>query len=179
MSIEALIEVVPPPAVPSEAFSGPWEPIEAALGKSLPQDYKDFVRLYGLGSFMEFLWVHVPDSLSPYVRFDAQIRAVRALFQDYEGFDQPLWPTRGGLLVFGVTDFGDYLFWLTRGPPDEWPVVVWGRGLQKFEAFECGLAAFLAGVAKNEIVPEDFPEGECDDLFRPSSDFPEREDDAF
>jgi len=178
MSIEALMEVIPPPAAPLEAFSGPWEPIETALGKTLPQDYKDFVRLYGLGSFMQFLWVHVPETQSPYVRFDAQIRAVRTIYRDNDCFNQPLWPTRGGLLVFGATDFGDQLFWLTRGPPDEWPVVVWGRGLQEFEAFECGLTDFLAGVAKKEIFPEDFPEGRCDWMFRPSADFPDREGDT-
>jgi len=61
---------------------------------------------------------------------------------------------------------------------DEWPVVVWGRGLQEFEAFECGLTDFLAGVAKKEIFPEDFPEGRCDWMFRPSADFPNREGDT-
>jgi hypothetical protein len=179
MTIEALMEVVPPPAVPSEAFDGPWEQIEAALGKALPQDYKDYVRLYGLGSFMELIWVNVPDCRSPHVRFDAEIRAVRQMFRGYEDFDQLLWPVRGGLLVFGSTDFGDYLFWLTRGPPDEWPVVMWARGMQRLEAFECGLTDFLAGVAKNEIVPKDFPEGECEYMFKPASDFPKREDETF
>jgi hypothetical protein len=102
MSIDALIEVIPPPAEPSEAFSGPWEPIEAELGRALPQDYKDFVRLYGLGSFMEFLWVNVPRSESPYVRLEAEVRTVRDIFRDHEDFRQPLWPTPGGLLVFGA-----------------------------------------------------------------------------
>ena len=38
MTIEALIKVVPPPAVPDEAYLGPWDAIEADLGTGLPQD---------------------------------------------------------------------------------------------------------------------------------------------
>lgn len=178
MTIEALIEVVPPPAEPSGAFAGPWEALEAELGRALPQDYKDFVRLYGLGTFAEFIWVYVPRCSNPYARLEAEVRAVHEMFLGEEGFP-PLWPARGGLLVFGRTHFGDYLFWLTRGPPDEWPVVVWGRGLQKFESFECGFSDFLAGVAKNEIEPEDFPESPYDATFETNSETSSGESDTF
>jgi hypothetical protein len=57
--------------------------------------------------------------------------------------------------------------------------VVWGRGLQQFESFECNLTDFLAGVAKGEILPEEFPDDPCEDMFRPASDFPEREGHTF
>lgn len=178
MSIEALMAVVPPPAEPSEAFDGPWEPVEAELGRALPQDYKDFVRTYGLGGFSDFLWINVPRAESPYVRLEAEVRAAYGIFHDDEEFDQPLWPTRGGLMTFGKTDFGDYVFWLTRGPPDEWPVVVWGRGTWKLELFECGLTDFLAGVLKNEIIPGGFPEAPYDPIFKRLADFPEPDEDA-
>jgi len=176
MTIETLIKVVPPPAAPDEAFSGPWEPIEAQLGTALPQDYKDFIRHYGHGEFMEFLGIHVPKCRSPYMRLEAEVHAVRNALLDDEELAYRLWPDPGGLIVFGKTDFGDYLFWLPHGPPEDWRVVVWGRGLQKFEAFDCDLTDFLAGLATGEIEPEDFPENmlPCDYLFRPSSDWPDR-----
>ena len=41
------------------ADAGPWEPVEAELGTALPQDYKDFVRVYGSGYFMQFLGIYV------------------------------------------------------------------------------------------------------------------------
>ncbi|HEY3695176.1 SMI1/KNR4 family protein [Phenylobacterium sp.] len=150
------------------------EPIEAELGTALPQDYKDFVRIYDEGEFMEFLGIHVPACRSPHVRFEAEVHAVQKALLDDEGLAYPLWPNPGGLIVFGKTDFGDYLFWLPHGPPENWRVVVWGRGLQKFETFDRDLTEFLAGLATGEILPEDFPEGmlPCDHLFRPSSEFP-------
>jgi hypothetical protein len=181
MTIETLIKIIPPPAAPSEAFSGPWEPMEAELGVVLPQDYKDFVRIYGLGEFMEFLGVHVPKCRSPYVRFESEIHAVRGALIDDEDLDYPLWPSPGGLIVFGKTDFGDYLFWLPLGSPEDWSVVIWGRGMQEFEAFDCGLSDFLAGVAAGEIEPDNFPSEmlPCDYMFRANSEFPEREDAGF
>lgn len=167
MTIHNLIKVVPPPAAPDEAYSGPWETIEADLGTALPQDYKDFVRIYGCGDFMEFLGIHVPVSWSPYVRLQSEVRVICDTLRHLEDCPYPLWPEPGGLLPFGKTDFGDYLFWLPRGPPDAWGVVVWDRGMGEYEAFDCGLTDFLAGVATGDIDPMGFPEDmlPCDRLF--------------
>jgi hypothetical protein len=169
MTIENLVRVVAPPSDPFEAFRGPWEPIEAALGTVLPRDYKDFVRLYGEGSFVEIIGVLLPRCWSPYVRLVPQVQAICDTFKDDEDLPYPMWPEPGGLLPFGTTDFGDFLFWATRGPPDDWRVVVWGRGLGQFEAYDCDLTGFLAAVALGKIVPENFPDdlAECEELFRP------------
>lgn len=173
MTIERLIEVVPPPAAPFEAFSGPWEPIEAELGTVLPQDYKDFVRLYGSGYFMQFLGICVPRSRNPNVRLESQAQVVCDTFVDFdrEELPYPLWPNPGGLLPFGGTDNGDELFWLPRGAPADWGVVVWDRAFWGFEAYDCGLTDFLAGLATGEIRPKEFPEDllPSDCLFQPSS----------
>jgi hypothetical protein len=180
MTIENLIKLVPPPAVPDEPFSGPWEPVEAEIGTSLPEDYKDFVRLYGCGNLMDFIGINVPRCKSPYVRLESEIHAVRgALVSMDEELPYDLWPSSGGLIVFGRTDFGDYLFWLPQGAPADWKVVVWGRGLWNFELFDCGFTDFLAGVATGEILPEDFPEGPYERLFKPYSDWPTRDDAGF
>jgi hypothetical protein len=176
MTIEALIKAVPPPAAPSEAFRGPWEPIEAELGTALPQDYKDFVRLYGSGYFMEFLGIDVPRSRNPNVRLEYKVHVVCDTFLIDEDTPYSLWPKPGGLLPFGATDNGDYLFWLTRGAPKDWAVVVWDRGLWQFERFDCDLTNFLAGLATGEILPKEFPCDltSCDHLFQPDSVEPPR-----
>ena len=177
MTIETLIKVVPPPAAPDEAFNGPWEPIETELGTALPQDYKDFVRLYGSGYFMEFMGIDIPSSRNPNVRLESKAPAVRSAFLEDEELAYPLWPDPGGLLAFGGTDNGDYLFWLARGAPDDWRIVVWDRGLQEFEAFDCSLTDFLAGLATGKILPKAFPEDlqYCDHLFQPNSAWPDPE----
>ncbi len=172
MTIEALIEAVPPPAEPFEAFSGPWEPVEAELGTALPQDYKDFVRLYGSGYFMQFLGIDVPRSRNPNLRLELRVRTIGDYFVHDGEPPYPLWPSAGGLLPFGGTDNGDDLFWLARGAPADWRVVVYDRGFGEFEVFEFGLTDFLAGLATGEILPEEFPEDllPCDCLFQANSD---------
>lgn len=89
-----------------------------------------------------------------------------------------MWPQIGGLINFGVTENGDYLFWLPEGRPDEWKVVFWDRGASEDECFlefDCGMAEFLAGLADGSIIPkgherEDFePMGP---IFQPYSDRP-------
>lgn len=158
MSLEALMALVPPPTEPFEAFEGPWEPVEAALGTALPQDYKDFVRVYGSGYFMQILGVHVPGSANLNTQLEHQVRVWAETFREFGDAPYPVWPEPGGLMAFGGTDNGDVLSWLQRGMPDEWVVVVWDRGLQEFEILECSLTDFLAGMASGERLPEAFPD---------------------
>jgi hypothetical protein len=105
-----------------------------------------------------------------------EVRATAQIFASFEDdLPYPFWPSPGGLLAFGKTDFGDYLFWLTHGPPNDWRVVVWGRGLQQFEAFDCNLTDFLAGVAAGGILPDDFPKPPYDAVFKPGPATPDRQ----
>ena len=167
MTIERLVEAVPPPALPFEPFGGPWEPIEAEIGTALPQDYKDFVRLYGSGNFMQFLGIHVPRAHNRHVEFEHRIRTICEIFREFEDSPYPYWPEPKGLLPFGGSDDGDEFFWLMRGAPEDWRVVVWDRGFQTFEVLDCDLTGFLAGLATGEILPGDFPEDllPCDVMF--------------
>jgi len=171
MTIGNLIKVVPPPAMPFEAFDGPWEPIEAELGTTLPPDYRDFVRLYGSGSFMECLGVAVPRSQNPYLRLQSYVRAACDALRGDEDCPYPLWPSPGGLLPFGRTDDGDELLWLQRGAPADWVVVFWNRGLLTYETFDCDLTDFLAGLVTGEILPGEFHDEPLprDRLFKPYS----------
>lgn len=168
MTIENLVGIIPPPAAPLGTFSGPWEPIEAELGVRLPDDYKNFVRLYGHGDLMTFVGIHVPVSWSPYARLVQAARFISKIFKDEEDLPFPMWPSSGGLLPFGTTDFGDTLFWLTLGAPEDWCVVVMGRDPP--ETFDCDMTDFLARVAKGEISPGNFPDdlGPDDISFEPS-----------
>ena len=176
MTIENLLRAVPPPPAPFEAFSGPWESVEAELGTALPPDYKDFVRLYGNGHFMQFLGVSVPRSLNPNTRLELSVPRTCEMFRafdDRDEFPYPFWPAPGGLVPFGGTDDGDELFWLSRGAPSKWVVVVWDRGLGRFETLDCDLTDFLAGLATGKILPKAFPEDlrTCEHLFQSGAKF--------
>ena len=172
MSIEALIKAVPSPAAPFEAFGGPWGSIETAVGTTLPPDFKAFARLYGSGYFMEFMGIPVPRSSDrgvAYARWVGEIcRGFRGLSSPY-----PMWPDVGGLFPAGSTDNGDYIFWLPVGDAESWKVVVWDRGGvvdEEFEAFDCDLTDFIAGLVTGDIAPEAFPDDLrfSDHLFQPS-----------
>lgn len=171
MSIENLSRAVPPPERPGDPFSGLWRDVEAKLGTALPADYKAFVQRYGLGFFMEYLWIWTPGAYSPHVRLEREAPSVLRLFADDEHFPFPLWPAPGGLLPFGVTIDGDYLAWVTKGAPDEWRVTVLDRGMgyEAAHASDCDLTDFLAGLATGEIDPPSFQTGmlECEHLFVP------------
>ncbi|HEY0650208.1 SMI1/KNR4 family protein [Phenylobacterium sp.] len=160
MTIENLARVAPPPAAPFEAFVGPWQPIETAVGTPLPQDLKDFARLYGSGGFMDFMWIAVPwpsDRGVTYARWVGEAcRTFQALSLPY-----PVWPDAGGLFPAGSTENGDQIFWLPRRDTEAWRVVVWDRGGcegEDVETFDCDLTDFLAGLATGAIIPKAFPD---------------------
>lgn len=171
MTIEKLVRAIPPPLVPFGTFKGPWRPVEEELGTFLPQDYKDYVRIYGRGYLFQFLGISVPRSLNPNIRLERNARLVSAGFVGIEDLPYPIWPKPGGLLSFGGTDNGDELYWLTEGPPESWRVVVWDGDLDSSEVFDCDMTDFLAGLATGEILPMQFPDDllPCEKLFQPSS----------
>ena len=104
-----MLDVVAPPAKPFEPLTGPWEALEAELGTTLPQDFKDFVRLYGSGYFMDFLGVSIPRTRNPNTRFETEVALICQTFAEWDDDElpHPVWPATGGLIPFGVTDNGD------------------------------------------------------------------------
>ena len=157
MTIGNLIKAAPPATVPVNSFGGPWEPIEAWIGSELPPDYKELVRRYGDGAFLEAFGIYNPACVNPFGRFPYAADRVREMFVRERSF--PMSPQPGGLLAIGESDGGHYILWLTRGPASEWPIVVWGdygtEG-QETETFECDLTDFLAGLITGEIWPRSF-----------------------
>jgi hypothetical protein len=171
VSIENLIRAVPAPESPGDPFPGPWRDVEAKLGTALPADYKAFVQRYGLGFFMEYLWIWTPKAYDRHVRLEQEVPSVLKMFREDEYFSFKLWPEPGGLLPFGVTIDGDYLAWATEGPPESWRVRVLDRatGYEVAHAYDCDLTDFLAGVATDTISPPLFESVffECEHPFIP------------
>jgi len=174
--IEALEQVVPPPPGPYRPFSGPWKRVEAYLGTELPQDYRDFARLYGYGLFLGVMIIHIPSADDPHETLEANVRDVSHAFNSHADKPYAMWPRLGGLINFGVTENGDYLFWLPQGPPDQWKVIFWDRGLSEdecFEEFDCGMAEFLAGLVDGSILPKGHEREDLEPIspiFQPYSD---------
>ena len=166
MSVGELSVIVVPPPAPVESH-GSWPAVEARLGIGLPQDFKDYIEVYGTGCIDEFVWVLNPFSANRHLSFfdrgTAALDALRELqlaHPDVEVRD-PLFPAPGGLLPWGLTDNGDVLSWATIGSPDDWSVVINASRDARLERHASGmtrcLARLLTGEVRSHIFPSDFP----------------------
>lgn len=164
--IDQLTRMVAPPSLPVGS-GGDWGYLEAELGTSVPADYIQLFEHYGRGKFVDFCrlldpfgpveWrdVFTAPSLVASARLllDQQ-GPIRADFPD--SYPYPLFPERGGLLQWAVTDNGDYLCWLTNGQPDNWQIIVWDSR-RRYEKYDIGAVDFLqrwfGGHIDSAILP--------------------------
>jgi len=167
MISETLKQLMPPPAAPAESRSERgWEFVEAELGIELPSDYKEYISIYGTGSVDNFLWVLNPFSENKYLNLidesKATLQAFQQLQRDFgETIPYTLYPEPLGLFPWAVTDNGDHLFWLRKGSPSEWAIVVADSRAPEWEEFKVSMTEFLAGILTKrirvDIFPDDFP----------------------
>ena len=166
-SLESLKKLMPPPAYPTDRPNGGgWQSVGHKLGIELPGDYKDFVATYGTGAVDNFLWVLNPFSKNEHLNLNNQARvrldAQRRFFAE-SGTAAPfaLYPDANGLFPWGITDNGDVLYWLCKGSPSTWVIVVCDSRASRWREFKLSTVQFLAEVLTKELVadvfPEDFP----------------------
>jgi hypothetical protein len=167
MAIEELLTVVPAPEKATETGSKTkWSKVEKDLGVALPADYKEFVSRYGTGLLSGFIRVFNPFAKSEYTNLVASVRRIGAtnqMLRASEGarFPYSVFPDPAGLLPWGTDDNGNYYYWLTRGEPDHWPVVVGAGRHAKWQQFDVSMTTFLGkGLTREidcQIWPDDFP----------------------
>lgn len=159
-----LTNIVLPPKNPTHS-KGDWRQVADQLC-DLPGDYKRLVETYGAGCFDGFIWVFSPFSTNEQLNLLQQARTVNKSYDELlrefgEPKTYPIFPEKEGLLVFGITDNGDYLFWRTIGKPDTWTVIVGAAREPRYESFNCSATQFLEGILsgelKSNIFPIDFP----------------------
>lgn len=143
---------------------GDWSKVEADLGVALPNDYKEFIERYGSIYIADFLMLLNPFSASEQnnlLRKQAACSEMyQALKQSGEEIPYEFFPTNEGLIVVGLTDNGDMIFWKTQ--PREWTIVVnEGRGPDWFE-FNGSVTEFIEGLISGSINCDIFP----DDAFK-------------
>ncbi|HEU4962862.1 MAG TPA: SMI1/KNR4 family protein [Bacilli bacterium] len=139
--------------------------MEELLGTSLPPDYKEFIDMYGTGSINEFLWVLNPFEKNEYLNLVLQNKVALDAYsvsksQFPEDFPHNVFPESNGLLLWGGTDNGDELFWLTKGAPDVWSLVIYETRSCEYSEYDCTMSQFLydilSGTLTCEILPDDF-----------------------
>jgi hypothetical protein len=166
MTIDYLVNEIKPPKNPSETpAQGGWVPVEKRIGTLLPDDYKEFIELYGSGCIDKFLWVFNPFSLNENLNLERQLSIQARVLADLKLYGEVIpyktFPDKGGILPFGVTENGDVLFWRTEGMPNDWSVVVNDARAPAWNSFELSMTQFLAELLQRKLVcsifPNDFP----------------------
>jgi SMI1-KNR4 cell-wall len=179
--IETLKVLAPPPEVPVAAGSADlWPGVEAELGTTLPQDYKEFITLYGYGEFNDLFEVMTPFHPDPR---DTLVAAYPLYLESYndgrdsmpEACPYPMFPERGGLLPMATDSNGNTMFWLTEGEPDRWILVHYDwRGGYVQTRYEMGIVSYLIGWLSGAL-PDCFAGagrrflGKTNPTFRPES----------
>lgn len=172
MSIDQLLSVRKPPANPVEAgLISEWAKIEEEIGTQLPIDYKQYISIFGTGGFSKADFTF----LFPFNPFSK-----RYTLQEWQ--EDTLWvyeecrhstpeicifnafPEKNGLLPWGRTDNGDALFWLTKGPPDFWDVVVFDGKYMEYVHYNLTMTGFLASWLSGEIEINFFPKFNLEEI---------------
>ena len=155
--------ILTPPVNPVDTpTESDWRSVEGKLGFALPQDYKDFVDIYGAGSVDGFLWVLNPISTNPslnlFVQAKSRIDAQLRFSMDFGGKSPyPLHPEPNGLFPWAVTDNGDVLYWLCEGPPSAWSVVICDSRCSRWQTLKEGVGEMFMGIVTKKLRIECFP----------------------
>ena len=156
--LDSLREVMSAEQAEGDLFD--WRVVEAELGTRLPSDYKEFMSVYGTGKIgMEGLTVVPPTAPEGYPYRDGGMADesvnLREMWNDR--FDNVVIPGLDApeqLLAWGVghSDPDLYGWIMTSAEPDEWPVVVWRRGvLPDFVYFDMGMVEFLRRLTTGDL----------------------------
>ncbi|WP_053684945.1 SMI1/KNR4 family protein [Streptomyces sp. WM4235] len=154
---------------PRDLFAGhaAWQPLEAALGVSLPDDYKHLVDAYAPVQINGHLYLdHPANEFSP---LGAWILDTIEDFENQDGSD--------GLIPAACTDRSEYVFLAPGSGKNPWRVVSCGRDEPDFyehqmtfsewiyrylageDMFEPGDAVFYPGPVRLEGMPTSANDG--------------------
>jgi SMI1-KNR4 cell-wall len=154
MTLRKLRRILPTPPR-SGRFSGQevWPISEQRHGLTFPNDLKAFIQDYGAGFIVDDSRLRI-DIYDPratiFASRIADHTAVLLGAQSPGAMPYSVFPDSPGLFPLGSDDNGNELYWLTKGSPDEWPIVVRSPEGQ-FEEHPGPLTTFLAGVLQGKI----------------------------
>jgi hypothetical protein len=153
-AIPALIELMPPPEDAGEQID--WRAVEDAWGTSFPDDYRDFMAVYGSGSINGYLFIGAPYDPAPedhYTMSLTELSAVVPYANEFTDEQQSVYPEPNGLISWMTNSQSDHAFWRVDGNnPGKWSTVVLSRGSVSWLEFDLGMADFLL-----KLLTADFP----------------------
>ncbi|MFG2291722.1 histone-like nucleoid-structuring protein Lsr2 [Streptomyces sp. NPDC048603] len=169
--ISALTRLCPPPEKP---MTIDWTSVESALGMALPADYRQLADRYGPGRFNDYLSLFHPHGVTEFVNLTGLMPGrIRAQLHEQARLGTPPLPHHpDSLFPIGVTDNGEYLFWVTDSldAPEQWRIAVNEARGPHWYTFDGGLTNFLVSVLSGMTRVPVFPSGlaEQEPSFAPS-----------
>jgi SMI1-KNR4 cell-wall len=164
MPIKSLLRVLPPPKRTKQLLSdATWAKAEQELETVLPKDWRDFCAHYGSGTIGRFVFIANPaeaaarkwilDQLADYRQEKQRAPADKQFYYEYDPFPAP-----AGVLPFGQTDQRQTFYYVTRGQPDRWPLVIRDADTRFWHEHELALTKFLTTLLQGGSL-EPFEEG--------------------
>lgn len=157
--LDDLVRLCPPPVDPPPVTD--WDAMEDTLGFRLPGDYKRLCDAYGPGCFGDFIGIRHPLGATDWISLTGPMATTvgRQLAADRaSGRPVPHDPRK--LFAVGVTDNGEYLFWVTepKDQPDRWRIAVNEARGPRWYAFDGGIVEFLVAVLGGRTRVPLFPD---------------------
>ncbi|EOT1259471.1 SMI1/KNR4 family protein [Cronobacter sakazakii] len=167
MMINKLTQLLPPPASPSDSGKGKTWPLIAG-SINFPPDYVDFINTYGSGRIADFIVIFNPfskdENLSFFDQFNYILEDLNYLIEsDKEYYKYNFYPEDNGLIPVGVTDNGDYIFWVvaSKENSEQWGTAIIPARSPDVEYFECNLVSLIEQILDKSLkarpLPNTFP----------------------
>ncbi|MEQ9832953.1 SMI1/KNR4 family protein [Pectobacterium versatile] len=163
MAIPKLNSILVPPDFPYESGSvDTWPSIDE--GTTFPNDYVGFISNYGTGRIANFIAIFNPFTQNNDLNFFEQKKLIIDDFnylnnEDPDYFKYNLYPEKNGLLPIGVTDNGDYIFWVVSdlNNSDAWGTAIVASRSPDIEYFDENITSLLSGFLSRKIKADSFP----------------------
>ncbi|OAT48886.1 hypothetical protein M997_0808 [Proteus hauseri ATCC 700826] len=163
MNLENLNKILPPPIFSYEAGQNTeWPLIDNKY--SFPNDYIEFITQYGSGKIDNFLTLFNPFSNNDDLNFFKQKEWIISDLSELNKSDPeyylfPLYPNINGLLPIGITDNGDYLFWVISSDNSNlWNIAIIASRSPDIEYQQGNLTHFINNILSRKIRCMSFPE---------------------
>jgi hypothetical protein len=168
-ALDHLQQIWPPPPG-CRAFCTPqvWDDVEHQIGVRPPPDFQQLLAAYGSGFIglgeEDPYWLVIRSPLSrpgygnlvdAFRKNTALVSERKSLLPEYEPY--PILPTAGGLFPFAHDSTGFEYYWLTKGDPGDWPLVI-DTGTSSYLELDMSFTDFLLRLVKGEPPHESFAE---------------------
>ena len=159
--IDELLKLLPPPNYNKFLNEIQWTQFEIEINTRLPEDFKNFISIYGSGIIDNFIWILNPFSKNKNLNYEKIVyfqKSYHTLQKEFpKEYNRPLFPQKGSFLPWAVTDNGETFFWVVNDDPNSWIVGIHSVDQGDEEIYELGCVEFLLGLLRRDFVSKILP----------------------